>query len=101
MSNNIWIRSQSKYAMISCNKIYVGDFFDKEDEFSIVGFTDTGNKTILGKYSTEKKAVKVLDMIQTFIIREKGNILYAIYQEPNNDVEKYIIFEMPQDDEVV
>lgn len=120
MSNNIWIRSQNKYSMTNCNEIYIGDFFDKKDEFSIVGFTDTDtdSKTILGKYSSEEKAIKVLDMIQEHISplveiskmpQNNNNIIdldYAVHRTNvfDNQLQQIDlfnrVFQMPQDNEV-
>ena len=83
----IWIRSQNK----SC----LGDFiyFDSiskeivnKGEFRICGVQNGANpRIVLGTYSSEKKSLKVLDMIQEFI---KTRV--------NDD----LVFQMPNDDEV-
>ena len=94
----MWIRSQNKEILMKVNKIeYIG-------EMGILG-NDEGNDTfaILGKYSTEEKALKVLDMIQKEILK-----VNCVLSPINNGevvrmlgyVESPKVFEMPQDSEV-
>lgn len=80
----MWIRSQNKQVLMKVNKIdYVG-------EAGILGHDDSNETfTILGKYSTEEKAIKVLDMIQELIL-----YTYCSGIEPKK------VFQMPQDSEV-
>lgn len=98
----IWIRSQDRTSLIECKKIDICERQDKYEFIANYKYYD-GDETYddLGEYSTKEKAIKVLDMIQAFIIREKGNMLHTIYQEGNGDAEKYMIFEMPQDDKAL
>lgn len=95
----IWIRSQDKTNLIECKKIDICESRDKYEFIANYKYYD-GDETYddLGEYSTKEKAIKVLDMIQEFIIREKGDMLHDIYQEVNGDAERYMIFEMPQDE---
>ena len=73
----IWIRSQDKETIMNCNELGIV-FKDNKSIYS--------NGYVLGTYSSRKKALKVLDMIQSFI---------------NNElIRDYMVFQMPQDDEV-
>ena len=71
----MWIRSQNGRVLNNTEKIYIE--YNKE----IYNIED--DDFIYGEYSTEKKAIIVLDMIEKYI-KEKLNI----------------IFQMPQDNEV-
>ncbi|WP_285815799.1 hypothetical protein [Thomasclavelia cocleata] len=80
----IWIRSQDKTSLVECKTI---DVLNRFNEFHIVAnyidFGEVENYDDLGQYSSKRKQIKVLDMIQ-------------------NHVETYSnkVFQMPQDDEV-
>lgn len=72
----MWIRSQDKKTLMECTKI------ELDTKNFIVGFN--GCYKDLGVYSTEEKALKVLDKITETI-----NMGYAD-----------IVYQMPQDSEV-
>ena len=74
---SLWIRSQNKKRIINVNKIELIENFQNIYKNSI-----WGNDLLLGTYSTEEKALKVLEDIQLALI-------YA-----------NVIIQMPQDDEV-
>ena len=85
------IRSQDKKSITNCLELKIVDGIVEGEDIC------TSGGKFLGHYSTEEKAIKVLDMIC-----EK-------YQEPicENEIEDYvklsyenIIFQMPQDEEV-
>lgn len=101
----MWIRSQNKRLVIEVNAFTV--LFEK-GKYCLIGY-DTSNSNIelywyLGKYSSEEKAIKVLDMIDSF----KNEPIYNIVDSENGIVsykEKTIqdydrTFQMPQDSEV-
>lgn len=88
----MWIRSQSKRQLVNANELYIGK--REKNHFISTGRND------LGTYSSEEKAIKVLDMIQDFEIRHQANLLLAIYREPNGNAEENMVFQMPQDSEV-
>lgn len=82
----IWIRSQDEKTLVSVKEIYV-------TRRSKCWCICTGRGFDLGAYSTEEKALKVLDMICKKIEIAEVNIepvFYVVNQ----------IFQMPQDDEV-
>lgn len=74
----IWIRSQNKLKLTECKEIII----DQNDCFEYIfeGYAIDDIPTILGMYSTEEKAIKVLDMIQKHIETHSNNV-----------------FQMPQD----
>ncbi len=93
----MWVRSQNKSALVNVNDI---SFYKVRDdsrilyEFRYYGNTD--DYYVLGEYSTEEKAMKVMDMIQKYIVL--GSLKY-----PNdNDIQwlKSYVFQMPKDEEV-
>ena len=97
----MWIRSQNKETLINCNVIEYNDFYV---ENAIVATSETISRTIVGKYSTKEKALKVLDMIQQQIntcVEQKQTIRPATINsfEPYES-KSHIVFVMPQDNEV-
>ena len=97
----IWIRSQDKCKMGKCAEFYIDDSYD--GDYDIEGYSIDDTPIILGTYSTEEKAIKVLDMIQEHIENNKSEFWNRNYGEEwggsivthSNDV-----FQMPQDEDV-
>lgn len=79
----MWVRSQDKRRLVKCES------FEIYGNRSVI-FGYTKNYVNLGEYSTEEKALKVLDALQTSITKTITNTY-------NN---KFGVFQMPQDDEV-
>lgn len=94
----MWIRSQRRNALVNINFMRV---INDGNYCLICGATTDGCDCELGVYSTEKKALKVLDEIQTCIMTE-----HQFYTEDVNCIGKYFtkeykeIYQMPQDEEV-
>jgi hypothetical protein len=82
----MWVRSQDKTILLKANYVRKNGSFI-EAVHSDMGFT------LIGKYSTEKKALKVLDMIQQWI----NDIEYA---KTTQKYRAFYVFEMPQENEV-
>lgn len=81
---SIWIRSQDKELLKSCNSLQIVQ--DIDDTFHIVESKNIyDHYLLLGSYFSKEKSIKVLDMIQKFI---KSRI--------NEDM----VFQMPNDEEV-
>lgn len=58
----MWIRNQSGNSLTDCNFFTVERFFE---QYGVVTFNNrSGVSVVLGIYSSEEKAVKVLDEIQ-------------------------------------
>lgn len=89
----MWIRSQDKKQLVKANDLYIAT---RGKGYCI----STGKGNDLGTYSSEEKAIKVLDMIEDFEIRHQANLLLAIYQESNDNAEENMVFQMPQNSEV-
>ncbi len=77
----MWIRSQSKKALLNVNQVVINNTKD-ESEYYIHGYSERGID-ILGVYSSECKALMVLDTIESYL-----------------EYSHNIVFQMPQDDEV-
>ena len=86
----IWIRSQDKRRLLKAN------YVRKNGSFIEVVHSDMGC-TLMGIYSTEEKALKVLDMIQETIIHNET--VYA-HEFSGSGVRDYDIFQMPEDEKV-
>ena len=85
----IWIRSQNRKTIVNANEVYAR--IKKKNEYEIC----TGKGNSLGIYSSEEKAVKILDMIQLAIIGKNPE---------HYDMPSYLlhegVFAMPKDDEL-
>lgn len=103
------IRSQDKKRIINFSNVdsicIINNFNGEEIENEICSFNGVNDsKTNLGKYSTEEKAIKVLDMIQ----KEYGRHYYGEggpLTTMNHYVEPFAfippkVFQMPSDEEV-
>lgn len=100
------IRSQDKKGFVNLENI---DTVCMNDEFSIYAFNDK-SKSFIGTYSTEEKAIKVLDMIQNayerykmFTITYQDGMMQKLEKCHGLDGARKLIssvFQMPQDSEV-
>ena len=88
------IRSQERHGFVNFENI---DTLCISTEWEIVTFN--GNvKSYLGQYSTEEKAIKVLDMIQDAYM--KSNKFAILSHENMQRIVVPVVFQMPQDSEV-
>lgn len=93
------IRSQNKQNIFSFNSISgigFSEYCDKSYPYQMYVLVE-GREYLLGKYSSKRKAIKVLDMIQEqylkpTYINDIGGGEYAKYER--------VVFQMPEDDEV-
>jgi hypothetical protein len=83
------IRSQSKTQLINFNNIKSVAVGSENCIYA----NELGWHTVIGEYSTEEKAIKVLDMITDF---------YSDIQNNKANYDGYMLnaFKMPQDNEV-
>ena len=79
----MWIRTQDKRRLIKCV------VFEVSQEIPTIFSYTTNGGFSLGEYSTQKKALKVLDMIEKQINHFSGTSIVNIP-----------VFQMPQDEEV-
>lgn len=74
----MWIRSQSKKSLSNVNQLIINNTKDKS-KYYIFGYSERGSDT-LGVYSTEEKALRVLDMIEK-VSMYQGNTLFQMPQD--------------------
>lgn len=115
------IRSQNKRILINMNNVSSLEVSDNELRI----FADNGEAIYdIGEYSTKAKAIKVLDMIQeAYMDYKSGEIIgsglagsaytgsyntkesvahgIAVLKGYGNEVRKSILFQMPENNEVV
>lgn len=86
---NLFIRSQDKMKLVKANKINILT----RHQWAYDVYSDN---FIMGTYSTEENALKVLDMIQEAIVPK-------LIIDVDGRVEKVekMVFQMPQDEEVI
>lgn len=117
------IRSQDKRMIVNFDNICTVSAFPEKDSEDIYVEDGTGS-LMVGRYSTKEKAMKVLDMIQDAYMEYKsgeivGNGLagsaytgsydtkesaahgIAVLKGFGNEIRKSILFQMPEDSEVV
>ena len=81
----MWIRSQERKQLVNADEVFI--------RWVIEGYGILANDRLLGIYSTEENALKVMDMIEDAIID---------YETMMNNKdgffnERRIVFQMPQD----
>lgn len=79
----MWIRSQSKKSLLNVNQVVINNTKD-ESEYYIHGYSERGID-ILGVYSTEEKALLVLDMIEK-VAMYPGNTLFQMPEDEDVEV---------------
>ena len=95
------IRSQDKKILTKFETITIFPAIDfnneaKENEKIMITYTKRIGANSIGTYSSEEKALKVLDMIQEAYLKNAQANLSA----GTLTVNKNTVFQMPQDDEV-
>lgn len=80
----MWVRSQNKEVLVNVNDVCFYKMKKDSYQFRCYGYGD--DYYILGEYSTEEKALKVLDQIQ--------------YNVELFEHETTMVFQMPQDEDV-
>lgn len=94
----MWIRSQNRKSLTDCNSFAVERFFE---QYEVVTFNRSGISVALGIYSSEEKALKVLDEIQTSIMTEHQFRIDELNCTRNYFGKEYKeIYQMPQDEDV-
>lgn len=111
------IRSQNKAFLLNFSNLTVA-YIAKDDEGFVISSLEDENRYRLGKYSSEAKAMKVLDMIQEaygdseytkYVIPEVCRILSMKPKTEENKahagelgemLKKEMTFQMPEDSEV-
>lgn len=85
----MWIRSQDGKILSNVNNLYVRAIGK--------GYAISSDKFDLGKYSTEQKALKVIDMIQNAITGTRFEFTDIVRDCDLAGIEIHNVFNMPQD----
>lgn len=116
------IRSQNKAILLNFSNLAVA-YIVKDDEGFVISSLEDENRYRLGEYSSEAKAMKVLDMIQEAYMEYKsGEIVsnglagsaytgsydtkesvthgIAVLKGYGNEIRKSILFQMPENGSV-
>lgn len=104
----MWIRSQNKRQIIKCEEIriqYLNEHLSDEQikmMNAAKGWGIMNRHHVLGFYSTEEKALKVLDMIKEIICEPTRirKVEYALRPSEDYDIYNSKCFQMPKEDEV-
>lgn len=96
----MWIRTQYKRFLVNACafEISYDEILNDVDDYLIIGLSNN-TSYLLGKYSTEEKALKVLDDIQTHLKFERSFISNAGGGDYWLD-KGATVYQMLQDDEV-
>ena len=96
----MWLRSQSKDVLVNINEVCF--YKIKKDSKFIYQFRcyGYGNYYILGYYSTEEKAMKVMDMIQNAITGTRFEFTDIVRDCDLAGIEINNVFNMPKDEEL-
>ena len=88
----MWIRSQDRKRLLNASDFHVVSSYE--------GFGIISGLSALGNYSTEEKAMKVMDMIQNAIIGTRFEFTDIVRDCDLAGIEIHNVFNMPQDSEV-
>ena len=88
----MWIRSQDRKRLLNASDFHVVSSYE--------GFGIISCLYALGYYSTEEKAVKVMDMIQNAITGKRFEFTDIVRDCDLAGIEIHNVFNMPKDDEV-
>ena len=97
----MFIRSQNRDVLVNVNDICFNKLNIHSEiiyQFRCYGYGD--DYYILGEYSTEEKAMKVLDMIQNAITGTKFEFTDIVRDCDLAGIEIHNVFNMPQDEDV-
>lgn len=83
----MWVRSQFRKTLLNASEFHI---VERYGEFGVYA-----GAVVLGNYSTEEKAMKVMDMIETAILENEiaNSVIDIGYWKKS-------LFQMPKDDEV-
>lgn len=74
----MWIRSQNLYVIVNCELFFVKQY--EKEKFYVNGDRN-GRNILLGEYSTEEKALDVINMIESWVTHPTEDIFYM----PDNE----------------
>ena len=105
---SVWIRSQDKLTLeelnaVSAYRVYKNEGGYWHDYYDGLGDMDVYYSVgALGYYSSKEKAIKVLDMIQSFIeaLAKVEITSNMIVRDNNNRIKNNMVFQMPLDEDI-
>ena len=89
----MWIRSQDRAKLIDANEIHIELWADERSYVISDNF-------VLARYSSEKKALKVMDMIQNAITGTRFEFTDIVRDCDLAGIEIHNVFNMPKDGDV-
>ena len=89
----MWIRSQDRAKLIDAKEIHIEVWADERSYVISDNF-------VLARYSSEQKALKVMDMIQNAITGTRFEFTDIVRDCDLAGIEIHNVFNMPQDSEV-
>lgn len=93
---DLWIRSQDKKCLLKATMFNLDN-----DENGIYCYSNEDNFCLLGKYATKKRALEVLDSIQSCIQTNTAFDLYAklgsFADDFNNKYNLVPVYQMPEE----
>lgn len=94
----MFIRSQNKEILIDANTIYLDSSI--KNSYRINALSNAAPYFMIGEYSTEEKALKVMDMIQNAITGKRFEFIDIVRDCDLAGVEIHNVFNMPKDEEL-
>lgn len=99
----MFVRSQNKEVLVNVNDVCFYKMKKDSYQFRCYGYGD--NYYILGEYSTQEKALRVMDMIQKQIAfcSESYEIVRPVLKSDNFEPyrkKREVVFNMPKDGDV-
>lgn len=94
----MWIRSQNKKYLINCKNLGIRKM---QNKYVVALISECSDFYTLGSYSSEEKALKVLDEIQTCIMTE-----HRYHTDDENCTMRFFtkewkeIYQMPADEDI-
>lgn len=92
----MWIRSQSKRALLNVSSVHILN----DGDMSLMCCVVAGCDYELGVYSTEEKALKVLDQIQKEVEEERFHTIESMGGKDYISHEMLRVYRMPADEDV-
>ena len=89
----MWIRSQDRAKLIDAKEIHIEVWADKRSYI-------ISDNIVVASYSSEEKAMKVMDMIQNAITGTRFEFTDIVRDCDLAGIEIHNVFNMPKDDEV-
>lgn len=81
----MWIKTQDGTTLVQCNDFTIYKKKKKPEYFILAGRAESGKGYNAGWYSSEEKALKVLQMIEDYIFKREKDAPRKPFQFPKNE----------------